>query len=197
MYGCESWTIKKPEHWRIDSFELWCWWRLLRVPLDCKVNPRGNQFWILIGRTDAEAPMLWPSKAKNWLIGKDPEAKKDWKPEEKGNRGGDGWIASPMLEFEQALGFGVRQWSLMCCSQRSLRESEMTEPLNWTDCNRENALTTVPHMSQTRTEKDISLTWKDKQGQQEPCACVCDGASGGNGWADSMTEQLNRKCFCL
>ena len=83
MYGCESWTIKKAEHQRIDSFELWCWWRLLRVPLDCKeiklVNPKGNQSWIFIRRTDAEAetPILWPSDAKNWFIGKVPDAGKD------------------------------------------------------------------------------------------------------------------------
>ena len=70
MYGCESWTIKKAECQRIDAFELWCWRRLLS-PLDCKdvkpVNPKGNQSWIFIGRTDAkaEAPILWPPDAKN------------------------------------------------------------------------------------------------------------------------------------
>ena len=59
MYGCENWTIKKAEHWRIDAFELWCWRRLFESPLDCKeiqsVNPKGNQSWIFIGKTDAEA----------------------------------------------------------------------------------------------------------------------------------------------
>ena len=74
---------KKAEHWRTDAFELWCWRRLLRA-LDCKeiksVNPKGNQSWIFIGRTDAEgeAPILWPPDVKNWLIGKDPDAGKDW-----------------------------------------------------------------------------------------------------------------------
>ena len=57
MYGCESWTVKKAEHWRIDAFELWCWNRL-ESPLDCKeiqpVHPKGNQSWIFIGRTDVE-----------------------------------------------------------------------------------------------------------------------------------------------
>ena len=72
MYGCESWTIKKAEHRRIDAFELWCW-RVLS-PLDCKeiqpVSPKGNQSWI--GRTDAEAetPILWPPDMKNWLLEK-------------------------------------------------------------------------------------------------------------------------------
>ena len=86
MYGCESWTIKKAEHWRIDAFELWCW-RTLESPLDSKeiqpVHPKGNQSWIFIGRTDAEAeaetPILWPPDAKNWLTGKDPDAGKDWR----------------------------------------------------------------------------------------------------------------------
>ena len=100
MYRCESWTIKKAEHWRIDAFELWCWRRLLRVPWTARrsVNPKGNQSWIFIGSTDAEAeaPILWPPNVKNWLIGKDPDAEKDWKQEEKGdNRGWGGWMASP------------------------------------------------------------------------------------------------------
>ena len=62
MYGCESWTIKNVELQRIDAFELWCWRRLLRVPWDCKeiksFNPKGNQPWIFIGRTNAEASIL-------------------------------------------------------------------------------------------------------------------------------------------
>ena len=90
MYGCESWTIKKAEHWRIDAFELWCWRRLLRVPWTAK---RSNQSilkeiksWIFIRRTEAEpeAPILWPPDVKNWLIGKDPDVGKDWGQEEQG-----------------------------------------------------------------------------------------------------------------
>ena len=82
MYGCESWTIKKAERRRIDAFELWCW-RTLESPLDCKeikpVHPKGDQSWMFIGRTDAEAetPILWPPDAKNRLTGKDPDAGKD------------------------------------------------------------------------------------------------------------------------
>ena len=89
MYRCRSWTIKKPECWRNDAFELWCQRRLLS-PLDCKkiqpVNPKGNQSWIFIARTDAEAEtsILWPHDVKNWLIGKDTDAGKDWRQEEKG-----------------------------------------------------------------------------------------------------------------
>ena len=71
MYGCENWTMKKAEHQRIDAFELWCWRKLLQVPLDCKeiqpVHPKGDQSWVFIGRTDAKAetPILWPPDAKN------------------------------------------------------------------------------------------------------------------------------------
>ena len=82
MYGCKSWIIMKAEHWRIDAFKLWCW-RRLKSPLDSKVikqdNPKGNQPWIFIGRTDdeAEAPILWSPDVKNWPTGKDPDAGKD------------------------------------------------------------------------------------------------------------------------
>ena len=71
MHGCESWTIKKGECQRIDAFELWCWRRLLKSPLDCKeiqpVHPKRDQSWVFIGRTDveAEAPILWTPDAKS------------------------------------------------------------------------------------------------------------------------------------
>ena len=88
MYGCESWTIK--ESWAPRN---WCFWtvvleKTLENPLDCKelqlVNPKGNQSWIFFGRTDVEAetPILWPPDAKNRLVGKDPDAGKDWRWEE-------------------------------------------------------------------------------------------------------------------
>ena len=93
MYGCENWTIKKVECQRTDASQLWYWRRLLKVPVfkEIKpVNPKGNQSWIFIGRTDAEAetPLLWPPDAKSWLIGKDPDALrqigwKDWRQKEK------------------------------------------------------------------------------------------------------------------
>ena len=79
----ESWA---PENW---AFELWCWRRLFESPLDCKeiqpVHRKGDQSWVFTGRTDAEAetPILWPADAKNWLIGKDPDAGKDCRREEK------------------------------------------------------------------------------------------------------------------
>ena len=89
MYGCESWTVKKAGHRKIDAFKLWCWRRLLRVPWTAR---RSNQSILkeispgFIGRTDAEAetPILWPCHAKSWLTGKDPDAGRDWGQEEKG-----------------------------------------------------------------------------------------------------------------
>ena len=88
MNGGDSWTIKKAEHWRIDAFELWLE-KTLESPLDCKeiqpVHPKGNQPWIFIGRTDAEAEalILWPPDAKSQLIRKDPGSGKDWRQEQK------------------------------------------------------------------------------------------------------------------
>ena len=103
MYGCESWTIKKAECWRIDAFELLE--KTLDSPLDCKeiqpLHPKGNQSWIFIGWTNTEAgtAILWPPDAKNWLIWKDPDAGKDWRQE--GGAGDDrrcvGWMASLTL----------------------------------------------------------------------------------------------------
>ena len=83
MYGCESWTIKKAEYWRIDAFELWCWRRLLRVPWAARRSNQSilsKQSWVFIGRTDTEAetPILWPPNEKSWLIGKDTDAGRDW-----------------------------------------------------------------------------------------------------------------------
>ena len=89
MYGCESWIVKKAEDRRIDAFELWCW-RRLPSPLDCKeiqpVHPKGNQSWVFIGRTDAEAetPILCPPHVKSCLIGKHPDAGRNWGQEEMG-----------------------------------------------------------------------------------------------------------------
>ena len=123
MYGCDSWTIKKVECQRTDAFEQWCW-RTLQCPLDSKeikpVHPEGNQSWIFIGRTDAEAeaPILWPPDAKNWLIGKDPDTGKDWR-REKGTTEDEMVRQYQRLngpEFEQALGVGDGQGSLVCCS---------------------------------------------------------------------------------
>ena len=140
MYGCESWTIKKAECRRIDAFELWCW-RRLESPLDCKeiqpISPKGNQSWIFIGRTDAEAetPILWPPDAKNQLLGKAPDAGKDWRREEKRMTEDEmvGWHhCLDGHEFEQASGVDNKQGSLACCSPWCRKESDT---IDWTQVN--------------------------------------------------------------
>ena len=139
VYGCESWTVKKAQHRSIDAFELWCWRRLLRVPWTKEikpVHPKGSRSWIFIGRTDAEAPILWPPDVKNWLIGKDPDAVKHWRQEEKGTTEDEmvGWHHQlDGHEFEQALGIGDWQGSLACHSPWGHIESDMTERLKWTN----------------------------------------------------------------
>ena len=96
-HRCESWPTMKAEGRRTDAFELWCW-RRLKSLLDCKkikpVNPKGHQPWIYIGRTNAEAPALWPPDAKSRLIGKDPDAWKDGRQEKGEMRWLDGIIDS-------------------------------------------------------------------------------------------------------
>ena len=131
--------------WIVLIFLCSCLFRL-RLPygfdLDCKeikpVDPKGNQSWILIGRTDAEAetPMFWPLDVKNWLTGKDPDAGKDWRQEEKGTTEDKvvGWLHwLDGHEFEQSLGVGDGQGSLACYSPWGRKESDTTEWLNRTE----------------------------------------------------------------
>ena len=115
--------------------------KTLESSLDCKeiqpVNPKGNQSWIFIRRTDVEAETLipWPPDVKNWLIGKDPDAGKDWRREEKGTTeeemvGWHHWLDGH--EFEQVPGVGNEQGSLACYSPWGHKESDTPEQLNWT-----------------------------------------------------------------
>ena len=140
MYGCESWTIKKAEGRRIDAFELWCWRRLLRVPWTAR---RANQSilkeispeYSLEGLMLKLKLQLWPCDAKNWLLGKDSDAGKDWR-QEKGTTEDEmvGWHHRLYgHEFEQVPGVGDGQGSLACCSPWGRKESDMTEQLNWTE----------------------------------------------------------------
>ena len=129
---------------QLGCFHL-CFWivvleKTLESPLDSKeikpVNPKGNQPWIFIGRTDAEAPILWPFDVKSQLIGKEPDDGKDWRQEEKRTTEDEmvGWHHQLNgHEFEQALGVGDGQGSLECCSPWGHKESDTTEWLNWTD----------------------------------------------------------------
>ena len=124
IYGCESWTIKKAEHQRIDAFELWCWRRLLRVPWTAK---RSNQSilkeispeYSLEGLMQTKSPISWPPDVKNWLIGKDPDAGKDWRREEKGMTEKEIVGCHHRIdrhEFEQAPVVGDGQGSQTCYS---------------------------------------------------------------------------------
>ena len=104
------------------------------------VNPKGNQFWIFIGRTDAEAeiPILGPSHVESCLIGEDPDAGRDWEQEEKEitedeMAGWHHWLDGH--EFEWTLGVGDGQGGLECCSSWGRKESDTTERLNWTERN--------------------------------------------------------------
>ena len=148
-YGFSSshvwmWELDHKESWAQKN---WCLWtvvleKTLENPLDSKikpVNPKENQFWIFIGRTDADAEALitWPPDVENWLIRKDPDAGKDWRfPEEKGATedemvGWHHWLNGH--EFEQAPGVGDGQGSLICCSpwgHRRVQHNWVTE-LNW------------------------------------------------------------------
>ena len=142
MYGCESWTIKKAECQRIYAFELWYWRRLLRVPWTARRSEQSILKEISpeysIGRTDvkAVAPILWPPDAKNWLTGKDPDVEKDWRQEEKGMTEDEmaGWHHQLYgHEFEQALGVGDRQGSLLQSLGSQRVGHDWATELNWTE----------------------------------------------------------------
>ena len=105
-YGFSSshiwmWELDYKESWAPKNWSFWIplLEKTFENPLDCNdikpVHPKGNQSWLFIGRTDAEAPILWSPNVKSWLIRKDPDAGKDWRQEEGGDRGWDGWMASP------------------------------------------------------------------------------------------------------
>ena len=138
MYGCESWTVKKAERWRIYAFKLWCW----RSPLDCKeiqpVHSEGDQPWDFFGRNNAKAetPVLWPSHVMSWLIWKDPDAGKDCRQKKKGTTEDEviGWHHQLNgHEFGWIPGVGDGQGGLACCGSWGHKESDTTEWPNWTE----------------------------------------------------------------
>ena len=135
------WELDNKKAWVLKN---WCFWNVvlektLEIPLDSReiksVNPKGNQPWIFIGRTDAEAevPIFWPPDGKSWLMGKDPDSGKDRRQEEEEMTEDEmfGWHQQLNgHEFEQILGDGEGQGSLACCSPWSHKELDMTEQLN-------------------------------------------------------------------
>ena len=138
--GFQVTRVDHKEGWMLKN---WCCWievleKILESPLDCKeikpVNPKGNQPWISIGRTDvkAEAPILWPPDVKSWLIRKDSDAGKDWSQEEE--RATEDEIVRWCHQLnghksEQTSGDSERQGEA-CCSPWGCKESDMTE--QWT-----------------------------------------------------------------
>ena len=140
MYGCESWTIKQAERRRIDAFELWCWRRLLRVPWTARiqpVNPKGNQFWIFIGRTDAEVEtpilsiLMWRTDSfeKTLMLGKIEGGRR------RGQWGWDGWMASLTQWTWVWVGSGIWWWigkpgMLQSMGSQRVRHNWVTK-LNW------------------------------------------------------------------
>ena len=139
------WQLDHKESWALKN---WCFRTMvlekpLESPLDYKdiqpVHPKGNQSWIFIGRTDAEAetPVLWPPHAKSWLIGKDSNAGRDWGQVEKGT------AEDEMAGWHHRIngwtpGVGDRQGGLACCDSWGLKESDTTEQLNWTEFRKKN-----------------------------------------------------------
>ena len=133
------WELNYKEGWAPKN---WCFWTVMlektpESPLDCKeiqpVHPKGDQSWVFIGRTDAEAetPILWPPDVKNWLIGKDFDAGKDWRWEEKGMTGWDGWMASKTFWTWVWVSSGSWWWTGKVAWGH--KESDTTEQLNWTE----------------------------------------------------------------
>ena len=133
--------------WRSWALKNWCFWtvvleKTLESPLDCKeiqpVHSEGDQLWGFFGRNDAEAEtiVLWPPHVKGWLIGKDSDAGRDWVQEEKGTTedemaGWHHWLDG--CESEWTPGVGDGQGGLVCCNSWGLKESDMSERLNWTE----------------------------------------------------------------
>ena len=141
MWMCE---LDYKECWALKN---WCLWtvvleKTLESPLDCKevqpVHPKGDQSWVFIGRTDvvAETPILWPPHVKSWLIGKDPDAGRDWGQEEKEITEDEmaGWHHRlDAHEFGWTPGVGDGEGGLACCDSWGRKESDTTEQLNWTE----------------------------------------------------------------
>ena len=136
-FDCEeSWELKNSCSWTVVLE------KTLESPLDCKkiqpVHPKADQSWVFIGRNDAESetPILWPPHAKSWLIGRDPDAGRDWGQEEKGTTEDEmvGWQHRlDGREFGWTPSVGDGQGGLVCCDSWSRKESDTTEQLNWTE----------------------------------------------------------------
>ena len=136
-----------------------------------RVNPKGNQSWIFIERTDdeAETPILWPPDVKNWLMWKDPDAGKVWRQEEKGTTEDEivGWHHQLYgHEFEETLGAGDGEGGRVCCSPWGRKQLDTTERLNWTELlvliSLSSFLAMIPHNSNQLISAFVLKIWKIK-----------------------------------
>ena len=166
MYGCESWTVKKAEHWRIDAFELWCWRRLLRVPWTAR---RSNQSILkeISPGCSLEGMML---KLRLQYFGhlmqrvdslEKTDAGRDWGQEEKGTTEDEmaGWCHRLVgREFEWTPGVGDGQGGLACCNSWGRKESDRTERLNWTELN---GLVVFPTFFNLSLNLAIRCSWSE------------------------------------
>ena len=167
--------------WELDSEESWepkkwCFLtvifeKTLESPLDYReiqpVHPEEDQSWVFIGWSDVEAkaPVLWPPDAESWFIGKDPDAEKDWRQEEKGTTedemvGWHHWLNGHWFGWTLEVGDG--QGGLVCCCSWGHKESDTTEQLNRTDL----ADSTYQNVNETATEKFAKLIWNLRTSQK-------------------------------
>ena len=181
------WELDHKERWVLKN---WCFWtvvleKTLESPLDFKeihpVHPKGDQYWVFIGRTDAEAetPVLWPPDLKSWFIWKDPDAGKDWGQEEKGMTenetvGWHHWLNGH--EFGWTPGVGDGQGGLARCGSLGYKESDTGERLNWTDavgkeCPHSGYLASVISVSKW-ARNNCFKTWRRLCGLCCPVGCA-------------------------
>ena len=192
--------------WELDCEESWvpknwCFWNVvlekaLESPLDCKeiqpVHPKGDQSWVFVGRTDAEAetPILWPPHVKSWLTGKDPDAGRDCGQEEKGTTEDEmaGWHHRlDGHEFEWTPGVGDRQGGLAYCDSWGCKESHTTEvtELNWTEL--------WPSGNESKTEGVIFIRSRSLSVDDQQFSCGNQGLLR----RDAFLHQFHLSSFSL